>query len=76
MIHSDIGVNGEPEHNANSIFCWCAPRIIGNVVIHRSLIEIVESAIRAVQSRNAGDVAPMGEPEKQGDDDKNNSHTS
>lgn len=51
FTHAQLGVNGEPEHNTDSIFCWCAPRLQRvegtdtDAVIHRTLSQVVESAV-------------------------------
>lgn len=51
FTHQQLAVNGEPEHNTDSIFCWCAPRpqhVDGtdtDIVVHRSLSEIANTAL-------------------------------
>lgn len=44
-----VQVNEEPPHNTNSVYCWCAPRMNGNMVIHWSLQQIVENAMHTVE---------------------------
>jgi len=39
--YASFGINGEPEHNTDGIFCWCAPTMSGDVVIHQSLADIL-----------------------------------
>lgn len=40
------GINGEPEHNTDSILCWCAPTLTPDgVVVHKGLAEIISGAI-------------------------------
>lgn len=43
------GINGDPEHNTNSVFCWCAPSYnpVTGVVVHKTMAEILSMARRA-----------------------------
>ena len=56
------GINGEPEHNTDSILCWCAPTLTPDgVVVHKGLAEIISGAIhRSAQHPRAGDGSPQG----------------
>lgn len=40
------GINGEPEHNTDHVFCWCAPRPAydGTVIVHKDMIEVLSTA--------------------------------
>lgn len=50
------GINGEPDHNTDNVFCWCAPKIIndGTIVLHRTILEIIESALNSSATRQGG----------------------
>ncbi|KRT69339.1 MAG: hypothetical protein XU15_C0011G0165 [candidate division NC10 bacterium CSP1-5] len=44
--YSQYGLSGEPEHSTDQgAFCWCGPRVQGDVIIHRDLPRIIREAI-------------------------------
>jgi hypothetical protein len=48
MDYHKYGINGEPEHNTGSMWCWCAPVLMPDgVVVHKSIVQIIELAIHS-----------------------------